>query len=90
LRRVREWFENWSGRRESITYLQARTGEKGTVPLHPDLAAHLGALAKQGVAPELRMKLTGHKTEAVHRGYTHHELEKLRAAVEKIPSLNSK
>jgi len=38
----------------------------------------------------LRMKLTGHKTEAVHRGYTHHELEKLRAAVEKIPSLNSK
>jgi integrase len=48
------------------------------------------ALAKQGVAPELRMKLTGHKTEAVHRGYTHHELEKLRAAVEKIPSLNSK
>jgi integrase len=45
------------------------------------------ALANQGVAPELRMKLTGHKTEAVHRGYTHHELEKLRAAVEKIPSL---
>jgi integrase len=45
------------------------------------------ALANQGVAPELRMKLTGHKTEAVHRGYTHHELAKLRAAVEKIPSL---
>jgi integrase len=44
-------------------------------------------LANQGVAPELRMKLTGHKSEAAHRGYTHHELEKLRAAVEKIPSL---
>ena len=149
MRRVREWFENWSGRRESITYLQAGTGEKVTVPLHPDLAAHLGtltgtdkpevfitpplaglkpggwhglsesfkrimrkagldvetvksagarqlsrrtfhalrhgytnALAKQGVAPEMRMKLAGHKTEAIHRGYTHHELEKLRAAVE--------
>jgi len=45
------------------------------------------ALANQGVASEVRMKLTGHKTEAVHRGYTHHELEKLRAGVEKIPSL---
>lgn len=45
------------------------------------------ALANQGVAPEVRMKLTGHKTEAVHRGYTHHEFEKLRAGVEKIPSL---
>ncbi len=45
------------------------------------------ALANQGVASELRMKLTGHKTESVHRGYTHLELEKLRAAVEKIPSL---
>jgi integrase len=46
------------------------------------------ALANQGVAPELRMTLTGHKTEAVHRGYTHHELEKLRAAVGKIPPLH--
>lgn len=45
------------------------------------------ALANKGVASELRMKLTGHKMEAIHRGYTHHELEQLRAAVEKIPSL---
>ena len=40
--------------------------------------------------PELRIKLTGHKTEAVHRSYIHHELEELRAAVEKMPALNSK
>jgi len=138
----------------TLTFTQAKTGEKVTVPLHSDLLAHLetlagtdkpdvfimphmaglkpggrhglsegfkrimrkagldmekvksagvrqlsrrtfhalrhsftSALANQGVAPELRMKLTGHKTEAAHRGYTHHELEKLRAAVEKIPSL---
>jgi integrase len=32
------------------------------------------ALANQDVAAEARMKLTGHKTDAVHRGYTHHEL----------------
>jgi integrase len=41
------------------------------------------ALANQGVASEVRMKLTGHKTESAHRGYTHHKLEKLRVAVEK-------
>jgi integrase len=45
------------------------------------------ALANAGVAPELRMKLTGHTTEAVHRGYTHHELETLRAAIGKLPEI---
>ncbi len=141
----------------TLTYTQAKTGEKITVPLHSELLAHLealagtdkpevfimprmaglkpggrnglsqtfkrlmrkagldlqavksagvrqlsrrtfhalrhsftSALANQGVSAEVRMKLTGHKTESIHRGYTHHELEKLRAAVEKLPSLNSK
>jgi integrase len=46
------------------------------------------ALANAGVAPELRMKLTGHKTEAIHQGYTHHELEVLRSAVGKLPALS--
>lgn len=45
------------------------------------------ALANAGVAPELRMKLTGHKSEAMHRGYTHHELETLRSAVGRLPAL---
>ena len=45
------------------------------------------AMANAGVSQEVRMKLTGHKTESVNRGYTHHELEPLRAAVQKIPSL---
>ncbi len=45
------------------------------------------ALANAGVAPELRMKLTGHKSAEVHRGYTHHELETLRSAVAKLPTL---
>ncbi len=34
----------------------------------PQAAAYFKAM------PEVRMKLTGHKTDAVHRGYTHHEL----------------
>jgi integrase len=45
------------------------------------------ALANANVAPELRMRLTGHKSEAIHAGYTHHDLENLRAAVGKLPSL---
>lgn len=43
-----------------------------------------------GVVPELRMKLTGHKSEAIHAGYTHHAFENLRAAVAKLPGLNAK
>jgi len=45
------------------------------------------ALANFGVSPEVRMKLTGHSDKDVHAGYTHHELENLRAAVEQLPSL---
>lgn len=137
-----------------ITYTQAKTDEKVTMPLHEDLLAHLdtlagtdkpeeflmpktanlksggrkglsetfklimrdagldagkvkkagvrqlsrrtfhalrhsfnSAMANAGVSQEVRMKLTGHKTESVNRGYTHHELEPLRAAIKKIPSL---
>ncbi len=45
------------------------------------------ALANAGVPAELRMKLTGHRSEAVHQGYTHHELQTLRDAISKLASL---
>jgi integrase len=45
------------------------------------------ALANENVSQELRMKLTGHTTEGEHRKYTHHEMDNLRAAIKKIPSL---
>ena len=45
------------------------------------------ALANAGVAPELRMKLTGHKSAAVHKGYTHLELATLKQAIRKLPNL---
>ena len=48
------------------------------------------ALANQNVSAEMRMKLTGHTTTAMHQKYTHHEMENLRAAIEKIPSLGTK
>ena len=47
------------------------------------------ALANAGVPEELRMKLTGHTTKAVHRGYTHHELKTLRTAVGMLPGLDA-
>lgn len=45
------------------------------------------ALANAGVAPEIRMKLTGHKSADVHRGYTHHELNTLKLALAKLPKV---
>jgi integrase len=41
--------------------------------------------ANQGVAKEVRMKLSGHKSN-VHERYTHHDLEALRKQIEKVPS----
>ncbi len=46
-----------------------------------------GALINTGVSPELRMKLTGHKSAEIHRGYTHLELETLKEAIKKLPGL---
>jgi integrase len=45
------------------------------------------ALAKAGVAQELRQKLTGHASAQVNDNYTHHEIETLRRAVDAIPRL---
>ena len=41
--------------------------------------------ANQGVSKEIRMKLSGHKSD-VHERYTHHELEALRKELGKVPS----
>jgi integrase len=45
----------------------------------------ISELANRGVAKEIRMKLSGHKS-AVHERYTHHELEALRVQIERVPS----
>ena len=45
------------------------------------------ALANAGVSPELRMKLTGHKSAEIHRGYTHLEMDTLKEAIKKLPKL---
>lgn len=47
----------------------------------------VSALANAGVAPDLRQKLAGHSDAKSHARYTHHELDAMRAAVEKLPAL---
>ena len=48
------------------------------------------ALANAGVTPEVRQKLTGHTDAASHARYTHHEIQTLRNAVSKVPSLGGR
>ena len=47
------------------------------------------AFHNQGVAQELRKKLTGHKSNRVNDRYTQTELQTLRAAVNRLPSFPS-
>jgi|ERR1700730_6346399 hypothetical protein len=44
-------------------------------------------MASAGVGEELPMKLTGHATREQNKKYTHHELEPLRAAINRMPSI---
>jgi integrase len=46
------------------------------------------ALANAGVANELRMKLTGHRSMQIHQRYSHIELETLRTAIGALPRLS--
>lgn len=46
-------------------------------------------MANEGVAEEIRQKLTGHASAEVHRSYTHHELGTLRKAVDVLPALGA-
>lgn len=75
--------------------VDAKTGEGMGVRSFSKLSFHSlrhgfnSALANSGVAQETRMALSGHSTVAVNTGYSHLEVALLRAAVEKLPGLNS-
>jgi integrase len=45
------------------------------------------AMANAGVSQEIRMKLTGHTSADMNKGYTHLELEPLRTAIGSIPAI---
>jgi integrase len=46
------------------------------------------ALANAGVTEEIRMKLTGHSSKAVHTQYTHFEVDALKNAMSSLPLFN--
>jgi integrase len=58
-----------------------------TLTFHSLRHSFNSAMANAGVSQEVRMKLTGHVSAEMNKGYTHHELEPLRAAVRAIPSI---
>jgi integrase len=83
-----------------FTAIMARAGVEGKITRHTaggransSLSFHSlrhsfnSAMANAGVSQEIRMKLTGHVSAEMNRGYTHHELEPLRAAVALIPAV---
>lgn len=74
--------------------LHERKGPKGhtvrSLSFHSLRHSFNSAMANAGVSQELRMKLTGHTDSATNTGYTHHELEPLRKAIELIPGIGSK
>jgi integrase len=73
---------------------EAKKGGQGrtvrTLTFHSLRHSFNSAMANAGVSQEIRMKLTGHVSAEMNKGYTHHELEPLRAAIGLMPSLSVK
>ena len=47
----------------------------------------VSVMANAGIPDEVRQKLTGHASAAVHKRYTHLELQPLKTAIEALPTL---
>ena len=72
--------------------IRERVGKGRTVrskSFHSLRHTFVSQLANSGVASELRQRLVGHSDAGVHKKYTHTELQLLRDAVAKIPSLQA-
>ena len=71
-----------------------KTGDAGrnvsSLSFHSLRHSFTSALANAGVPADVRKKLTGHADAKSHATYSHHELETIRGAVEKIAALPKK
>lgn len=74
---------------ETIAEAKGKGRTVKSLSFHSLRHAFNSTMANAGVSQELRMKLTGHASEDVNRGYTHHELQPLREAVAKMPTIGS-
>jgi integrase len=71
--------------------IRERTGKGRTInalSFHSLRHSFNSIMANAGVSQEVRQKLTGHSSAEMNKRYTHHELEPLRAAIAKIPSVD--
>ena len=71
-----------------ITRHTAEGRKNSSLSFHSLRHSFNSAMANPGISQEIRMKLTGHSSADMNKGYTHHELEPLRAAIAVIPSPN--
>jgi integrase len=55
-----------------------------TLSFHSLRHAMISQMAGAGIGADLRMRLSGHTTERVHKVYTHFEIEQMRGAIESI------
>jgi integrase len=71
-----------------------RAGEAGrtvnSLSFHSFRHTLTSIMANAGVPVEVRQKFTGHASAEMNQHYTHHEIETLRAAVEKLPTVGIK
>ncbi len=70
-----------------IRSAEGKGRSQSSLVFHSLRHSFVSALATADVPAELRMKLSGHANERTHAIYTHTEIETLRAAVAKLPSL---
>ena len=69
-------------------YVEAKGKRFAKLSFHSLRHSFNSALANSGVPQEIRMKLTGHQTEAMNSAYTHTELGQLSAAIRKLPKVS--
>jgi integrase len=70
-----------------ITQHTAEGRKNSSLSFHSLRHSFNSAMANAGVSQEIRMKLTGHSSTEMNKGYTHHELKPLRAAISAIPGV---
>jgi integrase len=78
-----------AGVRGEVVHAPKKGGEGRTIEslsFHSLRHSFNSAMANAGISQEVRMKLTGHTSAEMNKGYTHHELEPLCAAINSIPS----
>jgi integrase len=80
-------IKNWTVREGVRTGSKSSPRDVWALGFHSLRRTNVSLLANAGVSEEMRMAVTAHATREVHKGYTHHELARLRDAVAQLPAV---